>query len=88
MQNFNVVNENSEFKMGSAISVFKLPNDERKILLFSVEELDVSDDASLQVAYLNTDEEGYDYLVPIDNSDTFKKAMMVVKDIMRVVNNE
>ena len=69
--------------MGSAISVFKLPNDERKILLFSVEELDDSDDASLQVAYLNTDEEGYDYLVPIDNSDTFKKAMMVVKDIMR-----
>ena len=62
---FNIINENNEFRLGEIISIFKLPNDEREIALFSVSDWD-GDDSSLNVAYLKTDDEGYDYIEEIE----------------------
>lgn len=83
---FNIINENNEFKLGEIISIFKLPNDEREIALFSVSDWD-GDDSSLNVAYLKTDEEGYDYIEEIEDENILKEAMEVVKDMMGVINN-
>jgi len=83
---FNVINENSEFKLGNIISVFKLPNNDREIVLFSISGFD-DDEGSLQVAYLNTDSEGYDYITEIEDEKVLKKAMKVVGDMMGVINN-
>ena len=63
---FNIINENNEFKLGEIISIFKLPNDEREIALFSVSDWD-GDDSSLNVAYLKTDREGYDHIEEIED---------------------
>lgn len=83
---FNIINENNEFRLGEIISIFKLPNDERKIALFSVSDWD-GDDSSLNVAYLKTDDEGYDYIEEIEEEKVLKEAMEVVKDMMGVINN-
>ena len=83
---FNIINENNEFKLGEIISIFKLPNDEREIALFSVSDWD-GDDSSLNVAYLKTDDEGYDYIEEIEEEKVLKEAMEVVKDMMGVINN-
>lgn len=83
---FNIINEKNEFKLGNIISVFKIPNIEREIALFSIEDFD-DDIASLNVAYLNTDSNGYDYLSEIKDDDVLKKAMLVVKDMMQMTNN-
>ena len=83
---FNIINENNEFKLGEIISIFKLPNDEREIALFSVSDWD-GDDSSLNVAYLKTDDEGYDYIEEIEDENVLKEAMEVVKDMMGVINN-
>ena len=83
---FNIINENNEFKLGEIISIFKLPNDEREIALFSVSGWD-EDDSSLNVAYLKTDDEGYDYIEEIEEEKVLKEAMEVVKDMMGVINN-
>lgn len=83
---FNIINENNEFKLGEIISIFKLPNDEREIALFSVSGWD-DDDSSLNVAYLKTDDEGYDYIEEIEEEKVLKEAMEVVKDMMGVINN-
>lgn len=83
---FNIINENNEFKLGEIISIFKLPNDEREIALFSVSDWD-GDDSSLNVAYLKTDREGYDHIEEIEDENVLKEAMEVVKDMMGVINN-
>lgn len=83
---FNIINENNEFKLGEIISIFKLPNDEREIALFSVSDWD-GDDSSLNVAYLETDREGYDHIEEIEDENVLKEAMEVVKDMMGVINN-
>ena len=83
---FNLINENNEFKLGEIISIFKLPNDEREIALFSVSDWD-GDDSSLNVAYLKTDREGYDHIEEIEDENVLKEAMEVVKDMMGVINN-
>ena len=83
---FNIINENNEFKLGEIISIFKLPNDEREIALFSVSDWD-GDDSSLNVAYLKTDREGYDHIEEIEDEKILKEAMEVVKDMMGVINN-
>lgn len=83
---FNIINENNEFKLGEIISIFKLPNDEREIALFSISDWD-GDDSSLNVAYLKTDEEGYDHIEEIEDENVLRKAMEVVKDMMGVINN-
>lgn len=83
---FNIINENNEFKLGEIISIFKLPNDEREIALFSISDWD-GDDSSLNVAYLKTDEEGYDHIEEIEDENILKEAMEVVKDMMGVINN-
>ena len=83
---FNIINENNEFKLGEIISIFKLPNDEREIALFSVSDWD-GDDSSLNVAYLKTDREGYDHIEEIEDENVLEEAMEVVKDMMGVINN-
>lgn len=83
---FNIINENNEFKLGNIISIFKLPNDDREIALFSISDFD-GDDSSLNVAYIKTDNEGYDYIEEIEDEKTLKKAMEVVQDMMGVINN-
>lgn len=83
---FNAINENNEFKLGNIISIFKIPDIEKEFALFSLEDYD-SDIANLQVAYLNRDEDGYDYISEIDDNKIYKKAMLVVKDIIEVINN-
>ena len=83
---FNIINENNEFKLGEIISIFKLPNDEREIALFSISDWD-GDDSSLNVAYLKTDREGYDHIEEIEDENVLKEAMEVVKDMMGVINN-
>ena len=50
---FNILNEKNEFKLGTIITVFSLPNTPKEIVLFSVGDYDSSDTASLEVAYLN-----------------------------------
>ena len=83
---FNIIDEKNEFKLGEIISIFKLPNDEREIALFSVSDWD-GDDSSLNVAYLKTDREGYDHIEEIEDENVLKEAMEVVKDMMGVINN-
>lgn len=80
---FNVINENNVFKLGNIISIFKIPKIDREIALFSIEDFD-NDDANLNIGYIDTDENGYDYLSEIDDDKIFKEAMKVVKDIMKV----
>lgn len=82
---FNVINEKNEFKLGNIVSVFKIPKINREFALFSVEDFD-SDEASLNVAYLDTDSDGYDYISEIEDEEILKKAMEVVKDMMGVIN--
>ena len=81
-----IINENNEFKLGNIISVFKLPDIDREFALFSLEDYD-TDIANLHVAYLNKDTDGYDYITEIDDDKIYKKAMLVVKDMMEVINN-
>lgn len=83
---FNAINENNEFKIGNIISIFTLPDIDKEFALFSLEEYD-KDLANLHVAYLNKDNDGYDYIAEIDDDKIYKKAMMVVKDMMEVINN-
>lgn len=83
---FNIINENNEFKLGDIISIFKLPNDDREIALFSISDFD-GEASSLNVAYIKTDNEGYDYIEEIEDEKTLKKAMEVVQDMMGVINN-
>lgn len=84
---FNVVNENSNFKLGNILSIFKIPESEKEIVLFSLEGFEDNDESSLQVAYINTDSNGYDYIEEINDDKVLKKAMLVVKDLMEVINN-
>lgn len=83
---FNIINENNEFKLGDIISIFKMPNDDREIALFSISDFD-GDASLLNVAYIKTDNEGYDYIEEIEDEKTLKKAMEVVQDMMGVINN-
>ena len=83
---FNIINENNEFKLGDIISIFKLPNDDREIALFSVSDFD-GDNSSLNVAYIRTDNEGYDYIEEIEDEKVLKKAMEAVQDMIGVINN-
>lgn len=83
---FNIIDENNEFKLGDIITIFKLPDSEREIALFSMSDFD-GDASSLNLAYLNTDNEGYDYIEEIEDETVLKNAMEVVKDMMGVINN-
>ena len=83
---FNIIDEKNEFKLGDIISIFKLPDDDREIALFSVSDFD-GDESSLNVAYIKTDSEGYDYIEEIEDEIILKKAMEIVQDMMGVINN-
>lgn len=84
---FDIVNENSEFKLGNILSIFKLPNSNREIALFTISAFDKDDD-SLNIAYINKDKDGYDYLEEINDKKVFNEAMLVVKDMMSIINKK
>lgn len=84
---FNIINEESKFKLGNILSVFKIPESEKEIVLFSLEGFEDNDESNLQVACINTDSNGYDYIEEINDDKILKKAMLAVKDIMEVINN-
>ena len=41
----------------------------------------------INVAYIKTDREGYDYIEEIEDEKILKKAMEIVQDMMGVINN-
>ena len=82
---FNIIDEKNEFKLGNIISIFKLPDDDREIALFSVSDFD-GDESSLNVAYIKTDSEGYDYIEEIEDENVLKSAMKVVKKIIQTMD--
>ncbi len=86
MEEFTIINENNEFKKGKVISVFNISNSNREIVLFSSEDFD-SENANLQIAYLNIDADGYNYISQIDDEKVLKEAMYIVKDMIEVINN-
>ena len=61
---FNILNEKNEFKLGTIITVFSLPNTPK------------------EVAYLNKDKDGYNYIEEIDDDKVLKEAMKVVKKVI------
>lgn len=84
---FDIVNENSEFKLGNILSIFKLDGSDREIALFTISAFD-KDDNSLNIAYINKDKDGYDYLEEINDKKVFNEAMLVVKDMMSIINEK
>ncbi len=84
---FNIVDENSVFKLGNIISIFKLPNNDREIALFTITALG-TEDPSLNIAYINKDKEGYDYLEEIKDKKVFNEAMLVAKDIIKTMHKK
>lgn len=82
---FNVITEKNEFKLGNVISIFKIPGLDREFALFSIESFD-EDEANLNIAYIDTDCNGYDYISEIDDAEIMKTAMEVVKDMIGVIN--
>lgn len=81
---FNIIDKNNKFKIGNVISIFKLPNYDEQFVLFSVSDF-VEDDASLQVAYLRKDIEGYDYIDEIEDSYVLKDASEAVREMMKLI---
>ena len=84
---FDIVNEQSEFKLGNILSIFKLDGSDREIALFTISAFDKDDD-SLNIAYINKDKDGYDYLEEIEDKNVFNKAILVVKDMMSMINKK
>lgn len=83
---FNILDENNKFKLGTVITVFNLPNVEKDLVLFSVEDYDAKDFANLEVAYLSKDSNGFDYIEEINDEKVLKSAMKAVKKIIEIVN--
>ena len=80
---FNIINENNEFKLGDIISIFKLPNDDREIALFSVSDFD-GDSASLNVAYIKSmlvyEQEDAVLLLSIDGGEFVEEDSFVYSE--------
>ncbi len=86
MDNFNVINENNEFQLGTIIAIFTLPNYNREFALFAVGSYD-GDTSDLHVAYLDKDSEGFDYISEIDDAKVFADAVEASKSIVMKLNN-
>ena len=85
--NFNVINENKEFKLGHILTIFMHPDTNKRVAVFTVSAFDRDDD-SLNVAYLNKDKEGYDYLEEISDDEEYNTAVKVVHDILKTINTK
>lgn len=83
---FNVIDENNKFKIGNIISIFKLPNYNEEFALFSISDFD-EDEASLQVAYLFKDAEGYDYVEEIYDQKVLEDVTDAARKMVNVVIN-
>lgn len=82
---FNIVNENNEFKLGNILTIFKLNGSDREIAIFTINEFD-TDTTSLNIAYINKDKYGYDYLESIEDNKTYNKIVLAAKDIINLIN--
>lgn len=84
---FGIVNENREFKLGNIITIFTIPDCDKEIVLFSIDDLDIKGDKTdLQIAFLNTDSDGNSYITEINDRKVFKRAMEVVSDMVGIIN--
>ncbi|UKI26527.1 MAG: hypothetical protein L6V91_07045 [Bacilli bacterium] len=63
----------NEFKLGTIITVFSLPDVKNEIALFSIEDYDRKDMANLEVAYIIKGRDGYDYLEEINDDKVLKR---------------
>ena len=68
------------------ITIFKLPDVEKEIALFTVGDYDAKDLVNLEVAYINKDQDGYDYIEEIEDENVLKSAMKVVKKIIQTMD--
>lgn len=82
MNTFTVINENYEFKDGEVLLVFKIGDDNKEYVLYSLDNNN-GVNCSLVIAYLIKDEKGYDILKDIDNVEERKKVIEVIKDILK-----
>lgn len=82
--NFNIVNENYEFKMGNIITTFKIENISYEFVLYSADSYD-KDESSIFIGLILKDADGYDYISNIDNPNMYKKAVLVARDILKKV---
>lgn len=82
MNKFTVINENYEFKDGEVLLVFKIGNEGKEYVLYSLDNNN-GVNCSLVIAYLTKDERGYDILKDIDNVEERKKVIEVIKDIIK-----
>ena len=74
--NFNILNENNEFKL----------LDEDTDIKMYVGDYDAKDLVNLEVAYINKDQDGYDYIEEIEDENVLKSAMKVVKKIIQTMD--
>ena len=84
---FNILDENNKFKLGNVITTFSLSNNDREFILFTVGDYDGNED-DLCVAYLNRNNEGYDYIESIEDEKVLKNCMEEVKNIMKDIFNK
>lgn len=83
---FDIINEKKQMKLGNVVTVFKLPDITREFILFSIEGID-DNKSNLEIAYLNEDKDGNNYISEIDDDKILRKAMEAVKDIINITNN-
>lgn len=82
--NFNIVNENYEFKMGDVLTTFKIEDMPQEFILYSSSSYD-KDESSLFVGYLTKGTDGYDYISDIEDIKIYKKATLIARDILKKV---
>ncbi len=58
----------------------------KEIALFTVGDYDAKDLVNLEVAYINKDQDGYDYIEEIEDENVLKSAMKVVKKIIQTMD--
>ena len=79
---FNVLNENYQFKNGDVITVFKLENSDKRCIVYAVDDYE-KNESKILVSYLETDESGYDQIVPIEDSEQRKKIINLIKEMIK-----
>ena len=66
--NFNVLNENYLFKNAIGLSVIVSEDTNDKFLLYAINDYE-DNDYNFMISYLRKDEDGFDYLEPINDME-------------------
>lgn len=87
---FNIYDEkDGMFKIGNIITTFELDGVEKKIALFSSEDLDGLDEMCfLNIAYLEENSDGEYYITDIEDRDIQKKAITAVSEMLQIVGSK